>query len=856
MSLEITKEMKKQAAYALNMCTVSVSQIIDYKDLNILEQEYEAILNNLNLEKMPKDEALLHILKQLLDTITYFRIEEGDKQMVEKEYQQKVKNAIWSAVPNFGLIVAGGNPLTMAVSLASQVGIGYMNYRRNKSEYALDREQQMWQLQRTAIEQFNGLRRELFDTAWRLADAYKFPDEYRLTERQIEQYNKIIMDCDELRKYERLDAIKEKFEAYPPFWYFIGNAANYVANDVQLDINGETRKRFKEKALEHFQKYEELGKCSILREDQLAASCALEHVDLLLSLGNYNRGEVLELISQAVKMSGNAFDVLELCAIAYLKINAQDEAANLLKILVNEDYNRIINAQLLSCIYVKSEKRYEYDILKTRIPVQYLYPMPLKNCNLNEINSRFEIVQKNVLKEKYREVFKRVIDKYTSELMKDISVFNIEDEYGEDIFKNVKNEKSRRLTIARNIFANDSKREQYLEELKNINLPIKYTEIFDRMYSGIFKDISFCNPVLQGEMVDKTNIAIKAYRNEINRIQESINSKTFSVKEYEKLQRMGIYPFVKEAFNILYSQSSSRIDNSNMEDLFVLEGNLMSLCDEFDIRRPEISINGEYRDDDYENPEALFDVAIFGNQAVAAKREVDYINRLSSFIKDKMGKITVPESLGVYYIRDVEFERYFNDTIFKKYPALKRNSIMVLKDRGKEKFDLIFTTEGIVYVLKNKVGKKIPYKDVVYSKNSLELSGRRYANDSIDAGALHEIIVGIDRRFINNLEQKIEYISGNVTAKVLNEWFKCKEAMAAGIERVYAWPDAELLKGMGYCIEKELDKAHFLLQFYYEEKDGSILQLRIIEFDSLDTQFREILDKAGGIIKIEMGGEN
>ena len=30
---------KKQAAYALNMCTVSVSQIIDYEDLNILEQE-------------------------------------------------------------------------------------------------------------------------------------------------------------------------------------------------------------------------------------------------------------------------------------------------------------------------------------------------------------------------------------------------------------------------------------------------------------------------------------------------------------------------------------------------------------------------------------------------------------------------------------------------------------------------------------------------------------------------------------------------------------------------------------------------------------------------------------------------
>ena len=29
------------------------------------------LLNNLNLENMPKDEALLNILKQILDTVTF-----------------------------------------------------------------------------------------------------------------------------------------------------------------------------------------------------------------------------------------------------------------------------------------------------------------------------------------------------------------------------------------------------------------------------------------------------------------------------------------------------------------------------------------------------------------------------------------------------------------------------------------------------------------------------------------------------------------------------------------------------------------------------------------------------------------
>ena len=73
MKKEYTEEQKLRAAYALNMCMVSVSQIVDYNDEYILEQEYEAILNNLNLEQMPKDEALLNTLRELLDTITFFR---------------------------------------------------------------------------------------------------------------------------------------------------------------------------------------------------------------------------------------------------------------------------------------------------------------------------------------------------------------------------------------------------------------------------------------------------------------------------------------------------------------------------------------------------------------------------------------------------------------------------------------------------------------------------------------------------------------------------------------------------------------------------------------------------------------
>ena len=401
---QMSEEEKLKAAYALNLCTVSVSQIIDYNDIFFLEQEYEAILNNLNLEEMPKDEALLRILKQLLDVITYFRIQEGEKKLLEKEYQQKMKNAIWNAVPNIGMIVAGGNPITMAISLASQVGIGYMNYRREKAKIGLEQESKEWELQRSAMEQFNGLRRELFDTAWRLADRYKFPDSYRLTERQITQYNRILMDADDQRRYDRLFYVKDSFAAYPPFWYYLGSAANAVYQDADR-YGTEVAERYKGYAKDAFQKFLGSTKRNLLREDQLEASCALELFDLL-ELGE--KQEKLQLLERAKRASGNAFDVLELCAMSYLKIGEARQAADLFRMLVNEDYNTKVNAQLLSKIYVyqaikdsSADCREEYRILQLRVGSENLFPLPDINCTDVFLEGKFLADQKNLLREKY-----------------------------------------------------------------------------------------------------------------------------------------------------------------------------------------------------------------------------------------------------------------------------------------------------------------------------------------------------------------------------------------------------------------------------------------------------------------------
>lgn len=352
-----------KAAYALNLCTVSVSQIVDYKDLNVLEQEYELILNNLNLHNMPKDQALLHILRQILDTVTFFRIYEGDKMMLEKKYQQKIKNAIWNAIPSFAL-VAFGDPYTFAMSMIASVGMGYMNYRKEKANTLTEREEQEWTLQRSAIEQFNALRRELFDTAWRLSDSYEFDDKYRLTESQISQYNSILMDSIPLRKYERLDSIKDNFEAYPPFWYYLANAAmdvvNVYKNETAFGDNISAINKYTQLAEQNYQKYLDKD-IDLLRNNYIRSACDLEYAALLLdSLPRIEENEkklrlckINYLIDDAIKHCGSKLDILQIASIYYLKINKAEEATKHLRKLVIENYNTKTNSQLLSFIYLQ-----------------------------------------------------------------------------------------------------------------------------------------------------------------------------------------------------------------------------------------------------------------------------------------------------------------------------------------------------------------------------------------------------------------------------------------------------------------------------------------------------------------------
>lgn len=351
-TMDFNVDEQRKVAYVLNLLTVSISQIIDYNDLNILEQEYNNIINNFSIQNIPKDETLLDIIRLMMDEIMNLRMDEGDRLIADQEYQHRLKTAIWSAVPNVGAIFATSDLVAMGVTLATQIGIGYMNYRRTKAEISLGSEKEKWKILKNRMQHLHGLQQQLFETAWRLSDKYNYPEKYRLTQDQITDYNHALMEVNPVRRYNLLCDMSDIFSAYPYFWYQLGSTANYIYRNANaLGIDKESVKKYLQKAISCFEEFEKINKHSILRKDIITSSCALEFFELQSALSS-SESRRIELIQLAKEYSGEAPDVLELCAFSYLQLKDYDNAINLFRRLVNKQYNLEINIQILSALYI------------------------------------------------------------------------------------------------------------------------------------------------------------------------------------------------------------------------------------------------------------------------------------------------------------------------------------------------------------------------------------------------------------------------------------------------------------------------------------------------------------------------
>lgn len=775
-----------KAAYALNLCTVSVSQIVDYKDLNVLEQEYELILNNLNLHNIPKDQALLHILRQILDTVTFFRIYEGDKMMLERKYQQKIKNAIWNAIPSFALI-AVGEPYTFAISMIASVGMGYMNYRKEKANILTEREEQEWTLQRSAIEQFNALRRELFDTAWRLSDSYKFDDKYRLTESQISQYNSILMDSIPLRKYERLDSIKDNFEAYPPFWYYFANAAmdvvNVYKNETAFDDNISAINKYTQLAEQNYQKYLDKD-IDLLRNNYIRSACDLEYAALLLdSLPRIEDNEkklrlckINYLIDDAIKHCGSKLDILQIASVYYLRLNKTEEATKHLRKLIIENYNTKTNSQLLSFIYLQEavfdNKKFIPNTLKYKELIQFTDRMnlipwvdsekELTKEHLRNINELFLNNQKDQLYSYLEAIVNTIFHKEIISYNKELYNRHNMDE-SDAFFEDTIYAEKERTKVYKKLYYKEDEWKRFTADLSEHTIIISLNKHINKLLRSLDKlaqvafnlnidpetDLKSIKEVLtsnhssyKGLLIDETKSSITddSIIQQIKYLENKIEKNEFEFKDYQRLSSLTlttimekfIEDFVMNFWTKVIAPQNAYKELANIESNFTdfcnVEGlpSLEQLCSQ--------GYNNRYIPEEYK----IFDLFSCFEDGKKIEEQIRIENNLIELFKSY-------EEKGILFKENKDGLTFTTDTVFinNHLNTIPNNDATTIKNKGRvlayfhdqkewyeRHVDIFFMKKGFYFRLDAKMSTSkltfIPYNKIEFDRIK---KGLKYKNE-------------------------------------------------------------------------------------------------------------------------------
>lgn len=91
----VLDEHAQRAMLVLNYCHFALAKILASEDRIILDEEYNTIINNIQLSAI-HDEELITVLQQLMDVLTLFRLTDQEKAFITEEYNSTVSKALYA----------------------------------------------------------------------------------------------------------------------------------------------------------------------------------------------------------------------------------------------------------------------------------------------------------------------------------------------------------------------------------------------------------------------------------------------------------------------------------------------------------------------------------------------------------------------------------------------------------------------------------------------------------------------------------------------------------------------------------------------------------------------------------------
>ena len=299
---ESEKKDAMTALFAINHINWVVTKIKTYNDPAVLEEEYKGLTADaLNL-RVIKDPELIDLICRMLDVIVEMRIEEKERAFLKDELDQGTSDALADAVS--GVRITGLNPIAMVASAVTSVASAALNYKKAKRALQRKFERQNWSLDKNRMYYLNDLNKELLRDFWAIVQKYPYlPDEYRVSENNIQLLVDHLKDEDAKMRHEFLQAFSDQFAGFQPYWYHRAAAAYEVSGNMQLDK--ETRSAAREDAWFSIERYMSIQiVCgNILRKDATAAKAALLRAAMMSEDGSKDTKAYQEAIDTVIRNS-------------------------------------------------------------------------------------------------------------------------------------------------------------------------------------------------------------------------------------------------------------------------------------------------------------------------------------------------------------------------------------------------------------------------------------------------------------------------------------------------------------------------------------------------------------------------
>lgn len=319
-----SKYSPETTAMLLNYCRESLYKIVEYNDRAVLDEEYGKLVNNIDITRIQDDEAA-QLIESLLIELNTQKLSETERQYLMDAYNKRIQDNVLEVFKGGknAPSVDSDEPATLACQAILYLASGIVGYRSEKAQLKKEIAERSLQLQAEELKRLTVLRTQFFDTEYKLYKRYDLPDRLNLKEVQLAQYIKVLADDDSQRRLERLERLKDDFDAFPPFWYRLGKAAQ---DTRRIDL-----------AKSYYSHFERIQP-HVFREDQEYVQLCMHRILL------FDPDAELESIQQDLRtIESNTkyyykWENVLFAALMYYRLGDLENARRLIRQSINEGY--------------------------------------------------------------------------------------------------------------------------------------------------------------------------------------------------------------------------------------------------------------------------------------------------------------------------------------------------------------------------------------------------------------------------------------------------------------------------------------------------------------------------------------